>query len=469
MERDLPPEVLLCAETQERYCWVVPEEFAAELCGVYEREFALAQVHPGAGASVIGRARDTGAEPGSERRYQVTWHGEPLVDCDVRSITAGRRVERAASRRERPRPPRSRRRALEPGRALLSLLSGMHTGSREYLHTHYDGDVQGRTWLHAGEGDAAVLRVHPERPMGVAFAVGGNPFWCDGDPSSGAAHAVAEASRNVAATGARPWALTDCLNFGHPESAEVMGDLEATLDGLAAAARALGGLAWPGHPLPFVSGNVSLYNQVGARAIPPSPIVLCAGVLADVRRALGLGLRGGGHVLVMVGEARDGLEGSTYRRDVLRERGGPPPPLDLEREARLQELAVTIAEGGWALAAHDVSDGGLAVALVEMLLGSPDDAPLGAELDLEPFEVDASVALFCERPAIVFEVPFERLPRLSQAARDRGFVAWPIGTVSRQPVLRARLAGGGTLAWSREELAQARGQGLRKAWNEEGV
>ena len=171
----------------------------------------------------------------------------------------------------------------------------------------------------------------------------------------------------------------------------------------------------------------------------------------------------------MIGEPRDGLEGSTYTREVLRERGGPPPSLDLGREARLQELAVAIAEGGWACAAHDVSDGGLAVALVEMLLGSPDDAPLGAELDLEPFEVEPPVSLYCERPAIVYEVPFERLARLSQAAREQGFVAWPIGTVSTQPQLRVRMPGGETLAWSRADLEQAREAGLKKLWNEEGV
>jgi len=462
VDRELLPEVVLCAETQERYCWVVPESFAGELCALYERAFALGDVHPGAGARVIGRAIP-------EPRYTVSWHGETLVDCAVRAITAGRREERESRPRPRALPPRARRRAPDPRRALLTMLGGLHVGSRAYLHRHYDGDVQGRTWLHAGEGDASVLRVHAERATGVAFAVGGNPFWCDGDPALGAAHAVAEAARNVAVTGARPWALTDCLNFGHPEDAEVMGDLEQTLAGLASAARALGGLAAPGQPLPFVSGNVSLYNQLGPRAIPPSPIVMCAGVIHDVSRALGLGLRSAGHVLVMVGEPRDGLEGSTYGREVLRERGGPPPPLDLEREAGLQALAVAIAEGGWARAAHDVSDGGLAVALVEMLLGSPDDTPLGTDIDLEPFEVEPAVSLYCERPAVVYEVPFERLARLSQAARDLGYVAWPIGTVSAQPQLRVRVPGGGTLAWSRAELEESRESGLKKLWNEEGV
>jgi phosphoribosylformylglycinamidine synthase len=214
---------------------------------------------------------------------------------------------------------------------------------------------------------------------------------------------------------------------------------------------------------------VSLYNQVGRAAIPPSPIVMCAGVLRDVARGLGQGLREAGHVLVLVGEDRDGLEGSTYRREVLRERGGPPPPLDLEREARLQDLAVAIAEGGWASAAHDVSDGGMAVTLAEMLLGVPDDRALGADLDLETFEVEPAVALFCERAAIVYEVPFERLPRLSQAARDRGFVAWPVGTVSEQPRLRVRTSGGGMLLWEVAEFAAASEQALTRLWNEEGV
>ncbi len=470
VERALPPEVLLCAETQERYCWVVPESFASELCAIYEREFALGQVHPGAGARVIGRAVP-------ERRYSVSWQGDTLVDCEVEAITTGRRTPRRTATRARVRPPRARRRTPDTRKALLTLLGGLHLCSRDYLTRHYDSDVQGRTWLRAGEGDACVLRVHPGRPTGVAFAVAGNPFWCEGEPALGAAHAVAEAARNVAVVGARPWALTDCLNFGHPNDAEVMGDLEASIDGLAAAARALGGLAAtalgrlaaPGQPLPFVSGNVSLYNQVGQRPIPPSPIIMCAGVISDVSRALALGTRAAGHVLVMVGENRDGLEGSAYRREVLRERGGSPPPLDLALEARMQDLAVAIAEGGWAVAAHDVSDGGLVVALTEMLMGAPDGLTLGADVDLEPFEVEPAVALFCERPAIVYEVPFERLPRLSQAARERGFVAWPVGTVSTQPILRVRTSGGDTVEWTCEALAQARSQTLRKLWNEEGV
>ena len=146
-----------------------------------------------------------------------------------------------------------------------------------------------------------------------------------------------------------------------------------------------------------------------------------------------------------------------------------PPALDLAAEARLQTLAVTIAEEGLAVAGHDVSDGGLAITVTEMMLGAPDTMPLGVELDLEPLGAEAAVALFCERPAIVYEVPFERLTRLSQTAREYGFVAWPIGTVSAQPSLRVRVSGETTLAWTREELVEARGTALRALWNEEAL
>lgn len=459
--RTLPPEVLLCAETQERYCWVVREDFAAELLRLYNEEFALSDVHPGAGARVIGRATE-------DRRYEVTWRGEVLVDCDVDAITTGRRIERPARTRARPKRARARRRRIDLHAALLQLLRGDHCGSREYLFRHYDSEVQGRTWMRPGEGDAAVLRVHPDRPTGVAFAVGGNPFWCAADPRRGAMHAVAEAARNCAVVGARPWALTDCLNFGHPEDPEVMGDLEATLDGLALAAEALGALASPGSPLPFVSGNVSLYNQVGDQAIPPSPIVMCAGVVGDVTTLLGQGVRHAGSAVVLVGGDRDGLEGSAYEREILRERRGGPPPLDLAQEARLHQFAVQVAEQRLAAAAHDVSDGGLLVALAEMMRAAPVSRGLGLDVHLEQSEAEPALMLFGERPAILYETPFERLPRFSQTARDLGLFAWPIGTVSSQAALRVRLPSGDSLTWSQDDLAAAAASGLRRRWNEEG-
>ena len=457
--RALPPEVLLCAETQERYCWVLPESFAAEACEVYNRQFALGTVYPGAAAAVIGRVQD-------RPQYQVTWGDEVLVDCPVDAITTGRRVQRPAHRRPPAAPLRIEDHESDRRSALLQLLGGVNGGSREYLYRHYDSEVQGRTWLRPGEGDATVIRVHPERAQGVALAVGGNPWWCAADPELGARHAVAEACRNVACVGGRPWALTDCLNFGHPEEAAVMGDFAATLEGLAVAAEALGGLAHREAALPFVSGNVSLYNQTGRDAVPPSPIVMCAGVLHDLSTTVGLALAQAGDFLVLVGDPRDSLTGSCYARELLGERTSAPPELSLEREARLHEIAVLAAEGRWVRAAHDVCDGGLAATLAEMVMACPEDRGLGAEIDLAVLEAEPATAMFSERSGIVFEVGPERAPRLFQAARDRGLLAWPIGTVIARPQLRMLEPGGTRLEWSAADLREAAARPLAALWNE---
>jgi phosphoribosylformylglycinamidine synthase len=246
-----------------------------------------------------------------------------------------------------------------------------------------------------------------------------------------------------------------------------MGDLAATIEGLAVAAEALGGLAGRGHPLPFVSGNVSLHNQSGERAVPASPIVWCTGVLHDVTTAVGIALRGAGHFLVLVGEPRDELTGSAFVRDVLAEPAGAPPSLDLAREARLHELAVLAAEGRWVAAAHDISDGGLGVTLAEMVMACPPERALGAQVDLAVLEASAEAALFSERSAVLFEIAPERAPRLLQAARDRSLLAWPVGTVVGGGVLRLRLPAGATLQWTADELRAASAAPLRRLWNEE--
>ena len=246
-----------------------------------------------------------------------------------------------------------------------------------------------------------------------------------------------------------------------------MGDLEATLEGLAVAAEALGGLAFAGAPLPFVSGNVSLYNQTGTRAIPPSPIVMCAGLVREPAACPGLALGTPGAFLVLVGDPRDTLTGSLYVRRVLGEaNAGAPPALDLPHEARLQGLAVHAAEGRWTRAAHVIGEGGLALTLAEMLLASAPETAPGAELDLAPLETTTALALFSERPGIVFEVPAERAARFYQAARERQLFAWPIGTVSARPGLRVRGIEGGPLEWSLDELRGAAARPLAALWNE---
>jgi len=189
-------------------------------------------------------------------------------------------------------------------------------------------------------------------------------------------------------------------------------------------------------------------------------------VLDDLATATGLALRGAGDLIVMVGEPRDSLAGSAWAR-VTGEGGGAPPALDLANEARLQRLAVTAAEQRWVHAAHDVSDGGLGIALAEMMLATPPEAPLGVDIDLDNLGADPLTALFSERPAIVFAVSPARAPRLFQAAREAGLSAWPLGTVSDAARMRVRIKSSGTVSWTLAELREAAGGTLARLWNEE--
>ena len=192
---------------------------------------------------------------------------------------------------------------------------------------------------------------------------------------------------------------------------------------------------------------------------------MCAGVLRDLTTAVGQAVQRAGDFLVLVGEPRDQLGGSLYARLALDSGGSAPPELGLEREARLHELAVSAAEGRWVRAAHDVSDGGLAATFAEMLLAAAD--PLGAEVDLGVLETESTAALFSERSGIVFEVDPARATSLFQAARDRGLLAWPLGTVSARPRLSLLLPGGDRIGWEVEELRAAVRAPLPALWNEE--
>jgi phosphoribosylformylglycinamidine synthase len=195
-----------------------------------------------------------------------------------------------------------------------------------------------------------------------------NPFFCLADPYRGGAIAVAEAARSIAATGARPLAVTDCLNFGSPERPEVMAQFEAAVRGISDACRALA--------TPVVSGNVSFYNETDGRAIPPTPTVGMIGLLEDVAKVVRVAFRRAGDRIALLGTTRDELGASEFLRVLKNRDEGPCPEVDLEAEKRLVDLLVAAAEADLLASAHDVSDGGLAVALAESAM----PAGLGAEV-----------------------------------------------------------------------------------------
>jgi phosphoribosylformylglycinamidine synthase subunit PurL len=248
----------------------------------------------------------------------------------------------------------------EPEAILLDLMARPNLRSRRPIYRTFDHQVQDNTvW---GPGfDAALLRV-PGTNKGLALTTDGNPWYVALDPYEGTKAAVAEAARNIACTGARPLAVTNCLNFGNPERPFVFGQLQESVRGLADACRAF--------ELPVVSGNVSLYNETSERNIPPTPVIGMVGLLDDLAARCPAGFQEDGDLVFLLGDTREELAGSEYWRLIGAKPEGRPPMVSLELERRLQAALLDSIGRGVLRCAHDVSDGGLLVALAESALFS---------------------------------------------------------------------------------------------------
>ena len=218
-------------------------------------------------------------------------------------------------------------------------------------------------------GDAAVVRIH-DGPRALALTSDVTPRYCEADPFEGGKQAVAEAWRNLSAVGARPLALTDNLNFGNPERPEIMGQLVGCIRGIGEAARAL--------DFPIVSGNVSLYNETNGRAILPTPTIGGVGLLDDFTGSMTIAFKAENESILLVGETRGWLGQSLYLRDICGREEGAPPPVDLAAERRHGEFVRALIRDGLVTAAHDISDGGLLVAVAEMAIASHIGAVLEA-------------------------------------------------------------------------------------------
>ena len=450
---DLPPHVILCSETQERFLWVAPDDLVPVLLEHYNERFALPEVSSGARAAVIGRIRGDG-------RYRVTWRDEVLVDAPAAEVTKGLVYDREFRLPESPRfePGGASVSAGDPGRALLELLADPNIASRKPVYECYDKQVQGATTLEAGRGDAGVFRpfadpVWPEeiRGIGAAASLDQNPRYNRIDPGLGAAWAVVEAYRNVCAVGARPVAFTDCLCYGNPEKPEQMGEFVAGVRGVAAAARALHPPDHPGEPVPVIAGNVSLYNESQGRAIPPSPMIACIGRLPEAEKAVGFGFRRPGSAVCLIGEPPSTLAGSLF----LERRGGGPSGLPEPDYAAIgADCAAVLAgvEAGRILSCHDVSDGGTAVALAE--------AAIDGGLGLEATEANLPTeALFGEFGGFVAEIAPDRVEETRTDCAERSVPFATIGTVRAEG--RFRL--GPAIDLPLEEIARAWNDGLREA------
>ncbi|MHB8509134.1 MAG: phosphoribosylformylglycinamidine synthase subunit PurL [Candidatus Dormibacteria bacterium] len=336
-------EVML-SESQERMLIIVePEKQAA-----VNRVFRKYDLH----SDVIGEVTDTGRLVIRDKdRVEADIPVTLLVDAVPMRYPEGRPSAERLALKSIPLPsPR-----MPDAEAFTLLLGSPNICSRRPVWQTYDHMVQNNTVVRPG-GDAAVLRIKGTN-RGFAVSTDGNGRYCWLDPRLGAAIAVAEGARNVVATGARPAAITDCLNFGNPEKPEVYWDLKESIEGMAEACRAL--------EVPVVSGNVSLYNDTSGSSIYPSPVVGMVGVIDDIHRHCVAGFQADGDMVVVVGETFEELGGSEYARECLGVVAGRPPRLDLDLERRTNAAILDAIEGGLLKSAHDVSDGGLAIALAE--------------------------------------------------------------------------------------------------------
>jgi len=302
--------------------------------------------------AVIGILTDTG-------RIVVTHLGETEADIPLAPLADQAPLYR------RPVMATPKRPALGPaadpvglGPALLTLIGCPDLCSRAWVWDQYDSTVGGQTVRRPGAADAAVVKLAGLR-RALALTTDCTPRYCAADAEAGGAQAVAEAWRNLTAVGALPLAVTDNMNFGNPEKPEVMGQFAAAIAGMSAACRAL--------DFPVVSGNVSLYNETEGRAILPTPAIGGLGVLDDAAQAVGLALTGGLD-LVLIGGAPAWLGQSLWLREVVGREDGPPPPVDLAAERKHGDFVRARILAGKVAACHDLSDGGLLVALAEMAM-----------------------------------------------------------------------------------------------------
>jgi phosphoribosylformylglycinamidine synthase len=406
----LSPEEILMSESQERMMAVVEPQHVEEflqICAKWDVQ-----------ATVVG-------EVTAGEHLIIDWHGETVVDVPPRTVAhEGPVYERPYARPDwqdrvqadgvdfLTRPSSGQ----ELAETLLALVGSPNLCDKSWVTDQYDRYVRGNSVLAQPE-DAGLLRIDEQTGLGVALATDCNGRFAYLDPYVGAQLALAEAYRNVATTGARPVAITDCLNFGSPEDPSVMWQFSQAIDGLVDGCRALG--------TPVTGGNVSFYNQTGETAILPTPVVGVLGVIDDVSKRVPIGFAAQGDVIVLLGETRDELAGSVWADVVHDHLGGRPPVVDFDHERRLAELMIGLGQRGLLASAHDLADGGLAQGVVESSLRKG----FGAVIEL-PSDADPFVSLFSESAGrVLVSLSEDQFPGLIELAEQCGIAHTRLGLV----------------------------------------
>ena len=418
-ETGMTPYEIMLSESQERMLLVAQKGREHEVFRVFEKW--------GLDAVEVGTVTN-------DNKLRVLEHGKVVAEIPNQALTDDAPLyNRPLARWESP-VPREMPESVKIGATndftatLKQLLASPNICGKRWVWQQYDHMVQTNTVEAPGAGDAGVIRIknsdpsHPQR--GLAMALDGNGRWCYLDPRLGAMHAVAEAARKVACSGATPVGATNCLNFGNPEKPHIMWQFSQAIDGITKACEEL--------EIPITGGNVSLYNETLGEGIYPTPVLGVVGILDDVHRAAKMHFAAPGRTIVLLraGEAGDITDAksefgsSEYAKEILGALWGYPPELDLEAEAALQKAVIDMIHQGLVDSAHDVSDGGLAAALSEKAFPKG----VGARVNLAASELPAEFVLFGEDSSrILLSCDPASLSRIKEVSQKRGVAAHVIG------------------------------------------
>ena len=413
----LTPEEILMSESQERMMAIVPTsdlKAFEEIVNKWEVEY-----------SVLGEVID-------EDRLYINWGDKEIVNVPPRTVAHDGPVyhrpveypkyQDALVANSSSSLPRATAPA-ELAKQIMAIVVSPNQADKSWITAQYDRYVMGNTALSMPD-DAGMVRVSEETGLGITLATDANGKYCQLDPYHGAQLALAEAYRNVAVTGAKPKAVTNCLNFGSPENPEVMWQFKEATAGLADACMELG--------IPVTGGNVSFYNQTGDVAIYPTPVVGVLGVIDNVARRIPSGWQDDGNNIYLLGTTRDELDGSAWAETIHQHLGGKPPVVDLAAERKLADLIHGAAIQGMIEAAHDISEGGLAIAVVEAALRFNVGARIWLDELLERDELDLTAALFSESQArVIVSVGREDDVKFQSLCEARGVPVLRIGVTDK--------------------------------------
>ncbi len=441
----LHPSVIACSETQERFTWACHPDLTQMILDHYNKKWELGSVAEGARAALVGKVT-------KDDHYVLLYKGKKICDARATDITEGIRYERPVKENvydvKEPNIGEIKEMCrTEEGmnKLFVQLLSSENISSRHFIYNKYDKSVQGNSIIESGEADAGVVApllemegVSPEvQKVGVAITQDGNSQYSKISPYWQAVNAVVESMRNIAAVGATPRALTDCLDYNNPEVPELLWEFTEGIRAIADVCKGIPLKDYPDSPTPIISGNVSFYNSIDATAM-----IGCAGVIDNFNKAITMQLKGSGNKLFLIGERKDEMGGSEFY-NILGHVGANVPKPDLEQAKNEIYAVIDAINAGFIQSAHDISEGGLLVTLAEMTMPHPriGGGDLGVRADITtagPKDMPIFKKAYSETGGFVVEVNPEDVENFRKICGDYNIEPILIGEVTSDPAFEIK-------------------------------